>query len=87
MRGIGMKTSRETFKKQTEDALGRCAAYLEANKGRLADQLCAMPSKEWSIEFRAGDDGTFPWIEVRTRQQNVDTIDAYMSANCQPESF
>jgi len=75
-----METPRETFKKQTEDALGMCATYLEANKGRLADQLCAMPSKGWSIEFRAGDDGIFPYVEVLLRQQNVDMINAYMSA-------
>lgn len=80
-----MTNTHERFKRQTEDAIIACADYLRDNAGALADQFCAMPSKEWWIQFRAGEDGAFPWVEVHTKQHNADVIRPYGTS--EPERF
>jgi hypothetical protein len=71
------------FNEQTKEAIERCAEYLVEHKDALADQICAMPSKEWSIEFRMGDDGISPWLEIRSRSNAASVTIGYLVDNCE----
>lgn len=63
-----------SFRDNTKEALLKCAKWIEDNADELADW--ASPGcKEWSIEFRAGDDGMFPWVEVYRSCRQVDVVD------------
>ena len=73
-----------TFEEQTADAIEACAKYLLEHKESLAEQFCAMPQKGWAIEFRAGVDGQFPWVEVNTSQRNADVVKAYDMTDSRP---
>ncbi len=71
--------SRREFVRQTSDALDKCAAYITENKDDLLRQISGgdFGCKSWSLEFRAGEDGSFPWVEVRLKCDKVDVLRAY----------
>ena len=78
-----MNEAKEMFQKQTVTALNRCADYLRDNAEDIAKRFSdeSHGCKEWSIEFRAGEDGYFPWVEIRESVKTVGIIEAYCSEN------
>ncbi len=78
-----MNEAKETFQRQTITALNRCADYLRDNAEDLARRFSdeTHGCKEWSIGFRAGEDGIFPWIEVHETVRTAGIINAYCSEN------
>jgi hypothetical protein len=74
-----MNEAKEMFQQQTITALDRCADYLRDNAEDIAKRFSdeSHGCKEWSIEFHAGEDGMFPWVEVRESVKTVGIIEAY----------
>ena len=69
---------RERFLKQTEEALHRCASYLDVHARAFAEEF-AGGCKSWFVKFSAGDDGMFFCVEVLRGHENFDVIDSYKS--------
>lgn len=63
----------KTFRDKTKDAMLRCAKWIEDNAEEMADWV-SPGCKEWSLEFRAGEDGMFPDIEVYRSCRQVAVI-------------
>lgn len=76
---LDMNEEKEMFQRQTITALNRCADYLRDNAEDIAKRFSdeSHGCKEWSIEFHAGEDGMFPWVEVRESVKTVGIIEAY----------
>lgn len=66
------------FEQKTRDALIACGEWLGRNAEQLAKTF-AGGCKDWSVEFRAGDDGMFPCIHVEVSKVDKHVIDAYLT--------
>jgi len=71
-----MEDATKRFRDDTRDALLRCADWLTENAEQLADTF-AGGCKDWTVEFKAGEDGMFPRIRIEVNKMDKDVIDAY----------
>ena len=71
-----MEDTTKRFRDYTRDALLRCADWITENAEQLADTF-AGGCKDWTVEFKAGEDGMFPRIRVCVNKINEGIIGAY----------
>lgn len=71
-----MEDTTKRFRDDTRDALLRCADWLTENAEQLADTF-AGGCKDWTVEFKAGEDGMFPRIRIEVNKIDKRTIGAY----------
>ena len=71
-----MEDATKRFRDDTRNALLGCADWLTENAEQLADTF-AGGCKDWTVEFKAGEDGMFPRIRVCVNKINKGIIGAY----------
>lgn len=82
---LTMNEAKKMFQQQTITALSKCADYLRDNAEDIAKRFSdeSHGCKEWSIEFRAGENGMFPCVEIRESVKTMGILEAYSSENCE----
>ena len=74
-----MEDTTKRFRDDTRNALLGCADWLTENAEQLADTF-AGGCKDWTVEFKAGEDGMFPRIRVEVNKIDKGAIGAYTHA-------
>jgi hypothetical protein len=59
-----MQEKQGTFLTDTQKSLESCGKWLIENAGNLAEQLICDGCRDWSINFSAGEDGLFSFVNI-----------------------